>query len=127
MEVQKGVPQGSVLGPLIWIMVYDKVLGIKKEPGCEVIGYADDTMITSTATTYEEAKLRTCMQAERTIHTIRKLGLKVAVEKTEVMVFQGKKREKTTERRFCHCERQRNKNRKITEIPWSDIRWKTRL
>lgn len=66
------------------------------------------------------------MQAERTIHAIRKLGLKVAVEKTEVMVFQGKKREKTTER-FCHCERQRNKNREITEIPWSDIRWKTRL
>lgn len=50
MEVQKGVPQGSVLGPLIWIMVYDKELGIKKEPGCEVIGYADDTMITSIAT-----------------------------------------------------------------------------
>lgn len=67
------------------------VLSVMKEPGCEVIGYADDTIIISIATTYEEAKFRACMQAERTIHKIRKLGLKVAVEKTEVMAFQGKR------------------------------------
>lgn len=49
IEMQKGVPQGSVLGtcgPLIWIMVYDKVLKVRKETGCEVIGYANDTIIT---------------------------------------------------------------------------------
>jgi len=92
MEVQRGVPQGSVLGPLIWIMVYDGVLRVKKEEGCEVIGYADDTAVISVAATYEEAKMNASMQAERrTIHEIRKLGLKVAVEKTEVCVFQGKK------------------------------------
>jgi len=91
MEVQKGVPQGLVLGPLVWIMVYDKVLKVKKEEGCEVIGYADDTAVISVAATYEEAKLNACIQAERTIYEIRKLGLRVAVEKTEVCVFQGKK------------------------------------
>lgn len=37
MEVQRGVPQGSVLGPLVWIMVYDSVLKVKKEKGCEVM------------------------------------------------------------------------------------------
>lgn len=63
-EVQKGVPQGSVLGPLIWIMVYDKVLKVRKEMGCGVIRYADDTIITSTASTYEEAKLRACRRKE---------------------------------------------------------------
>lgn len=91
MEVQRGVPQGSVLGPLIWILVYDRVLCGEKEEGCEVIGYADDTIIISVADTYEEAKVRACMQAERTVFEIRKLGLNVAVEKTEVIVFQGKK------------------------------------
>lgn len=91
MEVQKGVPQGSVLGPLIWLMVYDKVLRVKCERGCEVIGYADDTIIISVSAMYEDAKTRACIQAERTIHLISKLGLKVAVEKTEVMVFQGRR------------------------------------
>lgn len=90
-EVQRGVPQGSVLGPLIWVMVYDKVLKVRKEKGCEVIGYADDTIITAVATTYEEAKVLACMQVERTIYEIRKLGLKVAVEKTVAIAFQGKK------------------------------------
>lgn len=91
IEVQRGVPQGSVLGPLIWLMVYDKVLRLKRERGCEVLGYADDTIITSVSATYEDAKTRACIQAERTIHTISKLGLKVAVEKTEVMAFQGRR------------------------------------
>lgn len=90
MEVQRGVPQGSVLGPLVWIMVYDTVLKAKKEVGCDVIGYAD-TVIISIVTTYEEAKLNACIQAERMIHEIRKLGLRVPVEKTEVCVFQEKK------------------------------------
>lgn len=61
-EMQKGVPQGSVLGPLIWIMVYDKVLKVRKEMGCEVIGY--DTIIISTASTYEEAKFKACRRKE---------------------------------------------------------------
>lgn len=71
-----------------------KYLGIMLDTGLtyeEHICYADDTIITSTASTYEEAKLRACMQAERTIYEIRELGLKVAVEKKEVMVFQGKR------------------------------------
>lgn len=44
-EVQRGVPQGSVLGPMIWNLVYDRVLKVRKEKGCELIGYADDTLI----------------------------------------------------------------------------------
>lgn len=91
MEVQRGMPQGSVLGPLIWIMVYDRVLNVEKDEGCEVIGYADDTAIVAVAGTYEEAKINACIQAERIINEIRKLGLNVAVEKTEVTTFQGKK------------------------------------
>lgn len=45
------------------------------------------TAIISVATAYEEAKLNACIQTERMIHEIRKLGLRVAVEKTEVCVL----------------------------------------
>lgn len=90
-EVQRGVPQGSILGSLIWTMVYDKVFKIKKEKGCEVIRYADGTIITFVATTYEEAKTRAYIQAERSIYEIKKLGLNVAIEKTEAIVFQRKR------------------------------------
>lgn len=108
-EMQRGVSQGSVLGPLIWIMVYDRVLKVKKEKGCEVIGYADDTIITSVATTYEETRLRACMQADRTIHEIRKMGLKVAIEKTEAIAFQGKKGKRPPKDDYITMDREKIK------------------
>lgn len=58
--------------------MYDRVLKVRKEKGCELIGYADDTLIMSVARTYEEAKYNICMQTDRTIRAIRNLGLKVA-------------------------------------------------
>ena len=40
MEV--GVPQGTVIGPTLWNLVYDRLLKRPVSPACEVIGYADD-------------------------------------------------------------------------------------
>lgn len=108
-EVQKGVPQGSILGPLIWNMVYDNVLKVKKEEGCEVIGYADDTIITSVANTYKEAKIRACMQTERTIYEITKLGLNVAIEKTEAIIFQGKRGKRPPKEDYITMNREKIK------------------
>lgn len=44
-ELSCGVPQGSVLGPLLWEMAYDTVLRTALPPGCRVICYADDTLV----------------------------------------------------------------------------------
>lgn len=71
--------------------MYDLVLKTTKEEGCDIIGYADDTIILSVSNTYDETKTRACIQADRVISEIRKLGLKVATEKTETIVFLGKK------------------------------------
>jgi hypothetical protein len=41
----KGVPQGSVLGPILWIMAYDSVLRCPMLPGTGLVCYADDTLV----------------------------------------------------------------------------------
>lgn len=90
-DVERGVPQGSLLGPLLWILVYNRVLKDTMEDDCKVLGYVDDTIVLAEADSYEEAKIKASMQTERVIQEIRSLGLKMATEKTEAIVFKGRK------------------------------------
>lgn len=97
--VEAGVPQGSVLGPTLWNITYDEVLGTEAEEGCEVIGYADDTMILATAERIEEATVKASMQVGKVMRKIRGIGLRVAIGKTEAVCFQKRKRREDRDRR----------------------------
>lgn len=44
-RVTRSVPQGSVLGPLLWNLAYDQVLRYRVLMACCVICYADDTLV----------------------------------------------------------------------------------
>lgn len=41
-KVVCGVPQGSVLGPILWDLAYDEILKVRLPPGCTLTCYADD-------------------------------------------------------------------------------------
>ncbi|XP_045772161.1 uncharacterized protein LOC123872074 [Maniola jurtina] len=53
-EVNCGVPQGSVLGPLLWNLAYDAVLRVTVPSGITLVCYADDTMVLAEGNTFEE-------------------------------------------------------------------------
>jgi hypothetical protein len=91
-RVERGVPQGSVLGPILWITAYDRVLRSPRPQGTEVICYADDTMVIAgdrwwneTANLAEDAVA--CVMRE-----IRKLDLHVSPAKSEMVGFYDARR-----------------------------------
>jgi len=89
--MEAGVPQGSVLGPLLWNITYDQVLRVVNEEGCRLLGYADDTLILVAAEEIETARLRAELQIATTVRRIKSLNLKVAAEKTEIVVFRKRR------------------------------------
>lgn len=92
LALSAGVPQGSVMGPTLWNVLYDDVLKIEVPEETNLIAYADDLAVIVADSTREGMQ----QKANETIRTIerwmRGTELKLAPEKTEVLVFAGCRR-----------------------------------
>lgn len=84
-----GVPQGSVLGPLLWNIGYDWAIRGAQLPRMITICYADDTLVAVRGKDITETIRRATVATELTIDRIKRLGLKVALSKTEAIIFGG--------------------------------------
>jgi len=90
--MQAGVPQGSVLGPILWNITYDEVLAGSCVKECRVIGYADDTLVLAEAEQVNVAVARANVQTGLVLNRIGRLGLTIAAQKTEVVCFAERQR-----------------------------------
>ncbi|CAB0042210.1 unnamed protein product [Trichogramma brassicae] len=48
-RVTAGVPQGSVLGPILWNVMYDAVLRLNFGGNVKIVGFADDIALVAVA------------------------------------------------------------------------------
>ncbi|KMQ81532.1 reverse transcriptase, partial [Lasius niger] len=89
--MEAGVPQGSVLGPILWNISFDGILDVVEDDNNDgeshIICYADDTLIVVTGRNLLRTRIRACVMANRVVNKIARLGLSVATEKTEAMLF----------------------------------------
>ncbi|XP_041984091.1 uncharacterized protein LOC121736777 [Aricia agestis] len=88
-EVDCGVPQGSSLGPTLWDIGFDYVLRGADLPGAEKVAYADDTAVVCRGKTVREAVILATAAVAQTVRRIESLGLKVALHKSEALIFHG--------------------------------------
>lgn len=91
MSVNTGVPQGSVLGPTLWNILYNDVLKLELEGDATCIGFADDLAIVTTADSVEDLRYNTDVNLKRINVWMETHKLQLAPEKTEAVILRGKR------------------------------------
>lgn len=87
IQVSCGVPQGSVIGPFLWNLAYDRVLRLQLPSGSSLIGFADDTLVISSGKTIPDLERITNETLDLVSDEIKDIGLTLSVNKTEAVVF----------------------------------------
>jgi len=86
-EVLAGVPEGSVLVPTLWNLAFDAVVRSNKFPGCDIVCYADDTLVLVAAPDSYYACETANRQIRRLLRLVGELGLVISENKTEAVLF----------------------------------------
>lgn len=84
-----GIPQGSVMGPLLWNIMYDPILTIDYPEGVEVIGFADDLAAVVVARTRDEVRTRVDGTLKKISNWMETNKLSLVPEKTGIVVLNG--------------------------------------
>jgi len=94
-RVTGGVPQGSVLGPLLWNVMYDGLLHLELPAGTTLVAFADDVAVVIVAKHLEELESAFSTTIKRIRQWMRTADLSLAEHKTEALLVSGRKRMET--------------------------------
>ena len=93
-EMSCGVAQGSILGPTLWNVFYDSLLLLMEglADGVSAVAYADDLAIIVVAKTEEEVMTKANLALQSVCGWLTANQLQIAPEKTEAIVFSGRRK-----------------------------------
>lgn len=90
-ELSSGVPQGSVLGPLLWNVMYDEIFQLDLPHNVSVVGFADDIALVGTDRTTPLLELAMNEALSKVADWLNSIELNLAVQKTEAVMLTSRK------------------------------------
>lgn len=91
IELSCGVPQGSVLSPLLWNIYYDPLLKMEIPAESEIVAYADDVAVVSKGDNKESLEKNINRTVKKIIDWMNDHKLEIAAHKTEVVLLISKR------------------------------------
>lgn len=91
-NITAGVPQGSVLGPLLWNIMYNEVLNLPLPEGVLIIGFADDIGIVTVAKHISQIEAATSAAIAQVKTWMELAKLELAEHKTEALLITSRKK-----------------------------------
>jgi len=89
-EASIGCPQGSVLGPLLWNILMDDLLGISLPPFCNIFAYADDTTLVVESDSRDDLERKSDSALKALSDWGRTNRLAFSPHKTEAILLKGR-------------------------------------
>lgn len=90
-DVTGGVPQGSVLGPLLWNIMYDGLLRLNLPGSVKLVAYADDVAVVVVAKHLDEINHMFDITFEQVNRWMDAVNLQLAKQKTEAVLITSRK------------------------------------
>lgn len=88
-DVNKGCPQGSVLGPQLWNLIFDEIIEEIREKGNHAIAYADDLAIIVTGNSRMEMERKANSATTTLVEWCNKQKLSISESKSNMLLLKG--------------------------------------